>query len=94
MWDVGSNFGAKLATIERNSEQIISDVLIRCLSDDGQRDSIATRTQAEEATVEKHIRTFFADDACQNVGRFIQATRSRNAKVSHTQFSFTCKEAH
>ena len=61
---------------------------------DGQRDSIVRRTQSEEANVEKTTKTFLANDACQNVGRFFLAARSRNAKVSHTSFSLACKDAH
>ena len=94
MWDVGSNVGAKLVTIERNSEQIISNARTRYLPDDQQRDSIVTRTQAEETTVEKAISTLFADDACHSTGRSFLATRSRNARVSRTSFSLTCQEAH
>ena len=43
------------------------------------------RTQVGEAAVQKT--TLLADNACQNVGRFFLATRSRNAEVSRTLFS-------
>ena len=49
------------------------------------------RTQAEEAADEKTFKTLLADDACQNVGHTFLATRSRNAKVSHTSFSWHTK---
>ena len=46
------------------------------------------RTQAEEAAVEKTFKTLLADDAFQNVGHTFLATRSRNARVSRTSFSW------
>ena len=46
------------------------------------------RTTAEEAAVEKTFKTLLADDACQNVGHTFLATRSRNARVSRTSFSW------